>query len=70
MDAAAHDQRSASLEQVNSLARLVWGSAAVGIWMESPNVFLAGARPIDVLLAGGTSDVVETLYAEMWGGAA
>jgi len=38
--------------------------------MESANVFLGGARPLDVLLTEGPARVLQTLDAEMWGGAA
>ncbi|MDP7739695.1 MbcA/ParS/Xre antitoxin family protein [Mycobacterium paragordonae] len=58
------------LEHVYSRARLVWGEQAARIWLESPNVFLGGARPIDVLLTDGPARVLEALDAEMWGGAA
>ena len=58
------------LEHVYSRARLVWGGDSARIWMESPNAFLGGARPLDVLLTEGAARVLQTLDAEMWGGAA
>lgn len=58
------------LEHVYSRARLVWGGESARIWMESANVFLGGARPLDVLLTEGAARVLQTLDAEMWGGAA
>ncbi|MFQ2879747.1 antitoxin Xre/MbcA/ParS toxin-binding domain-containing protein [Mycobacterium kansasii] len=58
------------LEHVYSRARLVWGEQTARIWLESANVFLSGARPIDVLLTDGPARVLEALDAEMWGGAA
>jgi uncharacterized protein (DUF2384 family) len=58
------------LEHVYSRARLVWGGDAARIWMESANAFLGGARPVDVLLTEGAARVLQTLDAEMWGGAA
>lgn len=58
------------LEHVYSRARLVWGEEAARIWLESANAFLAGARPLDVLLTDGPARVLEALDAEMWGGAA
>jgi Protein of unknown function (DUF2384) len=58
------------LEHVYSRARLVWGGDSARIWMESANVFLGGARPLDVLLTDGAARVLQALDAEMWGGAA
>jgi transcriptional regulator with XRE-family HTH domain len=58
------------LAHVYSRARLVWGGDAARIWMESANAFLGGARPVDVLLTEGAARVLQTLDAEMWGGAA
>ena len=58
------------LEHVYSRARLVWGGDSARIWMESANAFLGGARPLDVLLTEGAARVLQTLDAEMWGGAA
>ncbi|WP_083420552.1 antitoxin Xre/MbcA/ParS toxin-binding domain-containing protein [Mycolicibacterium llatzerense] len=58
------------LEHVYSRARLVWGGDAARIWLESPNAFLSGTKPIDVLLTDGPARILEALDAEMWGGAA
>lgn len=58
------------LEHVYSRARLVWGGESARIWLESTNVFLSGARPLDVLLTEGPAQVLLALDAEMWGGAA
>jgi len=58
------------LEHVYSRARLVWGGDAARIWLESPNAFLSGAKPSDVLLTEGPARILEALDAEMWGGAA
>lgn len=58
------------LEHVYARARLVWGEEAAGIWLDSPNSFLDGGRPLDVLYADGPGRVLESLDAEMWGGAA
>lgn len=58
------------LEHVYSRARLVWGGDSARIWMESANAFLGGARPLDVLVTEGAARVLQTLDAEMWGGAA
>ncbi|MFD4366191.1 antitoxin Xre/MbcA/ParS toxin-binding domain-containing protein [Rhodococcus sp. NPDC058521] len=58
------------LEHVLARARLVWGAEAAREWIESPNVFLEGARPIDVLQIDGPARVLESLDAETWGGGA
>ena len=58
------------LEHVLARARLVWGEAAARTWLESANVYLDGARPIDVLQLSGPAPVLEALDAETWGGAA
>lgn len=58
------------LEHVYARARLVWGGESARIWLESGNVFLGGARPVDVLLTEGPAQVLQALDAEMWGGAA
>ena len=38
--------------------------------MESANVFLGGARPVDVVVLEGPERVLRTLDAEAWGGGA
>jgi hypothetical protein len=58
------------LEHVLARARLVWGGVAARTWLESPNVYLEGGRPIDVLRMSGPAPVLEALDAETWGGAA
>ncbi|MDV8070854.1 antitoxin Xre/MbcA/ParS toxin-binding domain-containing protein [Rhodococcus sp. IEGM 1366] len=58
------------LEHVLARARLVWGETAARTWLESPNVYLDGARPIDVLQISGPAPILEALDAETWGGAA
>lgn len=58
------------LEHVVARARLVWGETAVRTWLTSPNSFLAGSRPIEVLQVRGPGPVLEALDAESWGGAA
>ncbi|MCJ0907059.1 antitoxin Xre/MbcA/ParS toxin-binding domain-containing protein [Rhodococcus sp. ARC_M6] len=58
------------LEHVLARARLVWGGAAARTWLESANVYLGGARPIDVIRVSGPALVLEALNGEMWGGAA
>ncbi|MGC4935093.1 antitoxin Xre/MbcA/ParS toxin-binding domain-containing protein [Gordonia sp. DT30] len=58
------------LDHVYARARLVWGPEAAAIWIESPNAFLDGARPVDVLQQDGVARVLDALDAETWGGAA
>jgi len=36
-------------------------------WLESPNAFLGGARPLDVLLRDGPAPVIEAIDASMAG---
>ncbi len=58
------------LEHVLAKARLIWGEEAAKQWLRSPNSYLEGARPLDVLHHRGPSAVLDALDAEMWGGAA
>lgn len=57
-------------EYVGARTRLVWGEAAARTWLKSPNAFLSGARPIDVLRVDGPARILEALDAEAWGEAA
>lgn len=58
------------LEHVLARARLVWGETAAHTWLESPNAYLEGARPLDMLRRSGPAPILEALDAEAWGGAA
>jgi hypothetical protein len=58
------------LEHVLARVRLVWDGPSAVVWLESPNAYLAGARPIDVLRRQGPGRVLEALDATTWGGAA
>jgi hypothetical protein len=58
------------LEHVLAKTRLIWGEEAAKQWLRSPNSYLEGARPLDVLHHRGPSAVLDALEAEMWGGAA
>jgi uncharacterized protein (DUF2384 family) len=62
--------RLIDLEHVLARARLVWGETAARTWLESSNVYLDGARPVDVIRLSGPAAVLEALDAETWGGAA
>lgn len=39
----------------------MWGGDAAHVWLESPNPFLRGARPLDVLLTEGPATLLEVL---------
>lgn len=58
------------LEHVLARIRLVWDGPSAVVWLESPNAYLAGARPIDVLRRQGPGRVLDALDATTWGGAA
>lgn len=58
------------LEHVLARARLVWGESAAHTWLASPNAYLEGARPLDVLHLSGPAPILDALDAEAWGGAA
>lgn len=58
------------LEHVLARARLVWGDSAAHTWLSSPNAYLEGARPLDVLRESGPALILDALDAEAWGGAA
>ena len=59
-----------ALNLVRARAREVWSPETARIWMESSNVFLGGARPVDVVVLEGPERVLRTLDAEAWGGGA
>ena len=59
-----------ALNLVRARASEVWSREAADIWMESANVFLGGARPVDVVVLEGPERVLRTLDAEAWGGGA
>lgn len=61
---------SVDLDYVMMRASRVWGPDAARTWIASPNAFLGGARPMEVLKRDGVTRLVEVLDAEMWGGAA
>lgn len=58
------------LDHVYARARLVWGPKAAASWIESPNSFLEGATPIEVLHRDGPARVLDALDAETWGASA
>lgn len=55
------------LDHVVARLTLVWDTSLVGQWLLSPNAHLEGSRPIDVLAARGSSEVVDAIEAEAAG---
>ena len=55
------------LDHVLSRALLLWEPEVAVTWMESPNAFLDHARPIDVLVTRGSSEVIDALDASLSG---
>jgi transposase-like protein len=53
-----------ALEAVLRRALTLWAPEAAVIWMESPNEFLEGARPVDVAVIRGASEALAALEAE------
>jgi len=55
------------LEYVLSRLDDLYRPAVARGWLESPNAFLGGARPLDVLLRDGPAPVIEAIDATMAG---
>lgn len=55
------------LDHVVARLLLIWDKSLVGDWLTTPNGFLEGARPIDVLARRGSTEVVEAIEAEAAG---
>ena len=55
------------LDHVMALAAQTWHPAVVMDWLTTGNGFLEGARPIDVLLQRGSSEVIDALEASLSG---
>jgi uncharacterized protein (DUF2384 family) len=55
------------LDHVVALAVQAWHPAVVMDWMSTPNGFLGGAPPIDVLLQRGSAEVIDALKATLGG---
>jgi hypothetical protein len=53
------------LDHVAALAVQAWHPTVVMDWMTTDNGFLDGARPIDVLLQRGSSEVIDALNATL-----
>jgi uncharacterized protein (DUF2384 family) len=59
--------RLLDLDHVFAYAMQAWDPSVVTDWLESPNGFLAHARPIDVLRQRGASEVVDAIRATISG---
>lgn len=59
--------RLLDLDHVFAYAMQAWDPSVVTDWLESPNGFLDGARPIDVLRQRGASEVVAAIRATISG---
>lgn len=55
------------LDHVIGRLLLVWDASVVPDWLASPNAFLTGARPIDVIRVRGSAAVAEAIDAEASG---
>jgi uncharacterized protein (DUF2384 family) len=49
-------------------ALLLWEPEVARIWLESSNAYLDHARPIDVVMSRGPSEVIEALDSALAGG--
>ena len=61
-------QKLLDLDAVFRRALLLWEPEVARIWLESPNAYLDHARPMDVLLTRGASEVIEALDSALAGG--
>lgn len=65
---AANARAVVDLEHVVARTRLLWGDdETVRLWLDGRNAFLAGARPVDVVVTRGVAPVIEALDQEMAG---
>jgi putative toxin-antitoxin system antitoxin component (TIGR02293 family) len=60
-------RRLVDLDHVLTRALLLWEPEAAVTWLESPNGYLDHARPIDVLMTRGASEVLDALDAALGG---
>lgn len=56
-------RRLIDLDHVLARALLIWDEGVARDWLESPNGYLGGARPVDVLITRGPSEVLDALDA-------
>jgi len=60
-------RRLVDLDHALSRALLLWEPKTAVTWLESPNGYLDRARPIDVLMTRGSSEVLDALDAALSG---
>ena len=48
-------------------ASLVWDESVIPVWLNSPNAFLGGAKPLDSVKAHGFGPALDALDAEQSG---
>jgi putative toxin-antitoxin system antitoxin component (TIGR02293 family) len=60
-------RRLLDLDHVLARALLLWEEPVARDWLESPNGYLNGARPIDVLMTRGSGEVTDALDAAQSG---
>jgi uncharacterized protein (DUF2384 family) len=51
------------LDHITARARMLWEPEVVQDWLQGPNSYLDGARPIDVLRVRGSTEVLQALDA-------
>lgn len=56
-------QQLLNLDHVAAKVSMIWPRPVALQWLESPNAALGGARPVDLVVQGRTSEVVEELEA-------
>jgi uncharacterized protein (DUF2384 family) len=57
-------RRLIDLDYVLGRLLLVWDKSVAADWLTTPNGFLDGATPIEVIEARGTTDVIDAIEAE------
>lgn len=60
-------RRLVDLDYVLGRLVLVWDESLAADWMRTPNGFLDGATPLEVMEARGAAEVVEAIDAEAAG---
>ncbi|GEM_PF-1294163 len=55
------------LDHIVGRLLLIWDKSVIGDWLTGANAFLDGARPIDVLVSRGSTEVIEAIEAETAG---
>lgn len=60
-------RRLVDLDHVLARLALVWDESLLADWLTTPNGFLDGATPVDVIEHRGTAEVIEAIDAEAAG---